>query len=259
MIAFRVGANPVADTESLSGFTRARDRTLADEELYAYWHRLPSVKADVVRGALQLALLLGGQRIAQLLRLTRADVDLSAGFLILRDPKGKRQRPRVHELPITAAAMAILHPLVDRAEALDSDWIFTSEGTRPVYPDTLTAVVRDISAAMKKAKQTRAPFMLSDLRRTAETMMAGMGIGQDLRAQIQSHGLGGVQARHYNRHDYRLEKHKALTAWAAKVLAKPKQAAVIEASTKRRDRNLAGRGAQTGQAANGSGKNRSAA
>jgi integrase len=168
-------------------------------------------------------------------------VDLSAGFLILRDPKGKRAQPRVHELPISPTAMNILRPLVDRAATLDSEWIFTSEGAKPLYPDTLTAQVREISAGMKKAKETRAPFMLSDLRRTAETMMAGMGISQDLRAQIQSHGLGGVQARHYNRHDYRLEKQKALREWATKVLAKPRQAAVLEVSTKRRKGSVAGR------------------
>lgn len=61
MIAYGVGANPVADTESLSAFTKARDRTLTDEELYTYWRRLAKVKGDAVGGALQLALLLGGQ------------------------------------------------------------------------------------------------------------------------------------------------------------------------------------------------------
>ena len=71
------------------------------------------------------------------MRLTRSDVDLSGAILILRDPKGKRSQPRVHELPITVAAMTVLRPLVDRAAALDSDWIFTSDGVKPLYPDTL--------------------------------------------------------------------------------------------------------------------------
>lgn len=230
MIAFRIGANPVADTKSLPVGTR--DRTLADAELSAYWQRLADVKSDAARGALQLALLLGGQRIAQIVRLTRADIDLSAGFLTLRDPKGKREQPRVHELPITSAAMAILRPLVKRAETLESDWIFTSEGKKAIFPDTLTAEARDIASAMKKAKESPDAFRLSDIRRTAETMMARMGITQDVRAQIQSHGLGGVQARHYNRHDYRLEKREALTQWARKVTSKPKAAPVMKGSNR---------------------------
>ena len=32
----------------------------------------------------------------------------------------------------------------------------------------------------------------------------------EVRAHLQSHGLGGVQARHYDRHDYLEEKRGAL-------------------------------------------------
>ena len=41
-----------------------------------------------------------------------------------------------------------------------------------------------------------------------------MGISKDLSAQIQSHGLGGVQDRHYDRHEYMDEKRRVLKAWA---------------------------------------------
>lgn len=59
---------------------------------------------------------------------------------------------------------------------------------------------------MIKAKETRQPFELRDIRRTCEMMLAGLGVSSDVRAQLQSHGLGGVQQRHYDRHDYALEK-----------------------------------------------------
>jgi len=59
----------------------------------------------------------------------------------------------------------------------------------------------------------RGPFSMRDLRRTAETHMAALGISSDVRAQIQSHGLGGIQARHYDRHDYMPEKRVALALW----------------------------------------------
>ena len=45
---------------------------------------------------------------------------------------------------------------------------------------------------------------------TAETLFARKGISRDVRAQIQSHGLSGVQARHNDKHDYRDEKRRAL-------------------------------------------------
>jgi hypothetical protein len=216
-IGFALDANPVAPVGALAEFSRARDRTLTEAELVAYWRRLDGVKSEAVRAALKLALLLGGQRAAQLVRLRRVDVNLSGSFVILRDPKGARKHPRIHELPITKAAAEIFVPMLDRAAALDCDWVFTSDGKTPIHADTLTAAVRDIAADMKAANETPEAFKFSDLRRTAETMMAGMGISRDIRAQIQSHGLGGIQQRHYDRHDYRAEKKRALEAWARRL------------------------------------------
>jgi integrase len=76
-------------------------------------------------------------------------------------------------------------------------------------------LVTEIAKDMKKAGELeRGPFSMRDLRRTAETHMAALGISSDVRAQIQSHGLGGIQARHYDRHDYMPEKRAALEQWS---------------------------------------------
>jgi hypothetical protein len=40
-----------------------------------------------------------------------------------------------------------------------------------------------------------------------------MHISKDIRAQLLSHGLSGVQAAHYDRHSYTNEKRSALIAW----------------------------------------------
>lgn len=79
------------------------------------------------------------------------------------------------------------------------------------------AEVRAIAQAMVKAGTSPALFRMGDLRRTCETMLAEMGISSDVRAQLQSHGLGGVQARHYDRHGYMNEKRAALDAWARRL------------------------------------------
>ena len=54
---------------------------------------------------------------------------------------------------------------------------------------------------------------MRDIRRTCETMLAGMGISKDTRSQLLSHGLSGVQAAHYDRYEYINEKRAALVAW----------------------------------------------
>jgi len=209
---FDLDRNPVAlvAAKGLAKFNRARERVLSETELKAFLHALddrPGVQAD----ALHLLLLLGGQRVAQLLRAKPTDVDLDAGTLTLLDPKGARQQPRVHVVPLVEPAAAIL------TKYLNGPWLFSTHGRVPLRAETLTMFVADISAQLVKDKVSREPFRLSDLRRTVETMLARMGINKDLRAQLLSHGIGGVQDRVYNKHDYLDEKRAALNAWAAKL------------------------------------------
>ena len=52
----------------------------------------------------------------------------------------------------------------------------------------------------------------------ATTILTRAEVSKDIRAQLQSHGLSGVQIRHYDRHDYEKEKRQALRvlhAWIA--------------------------------------------
>ena len=95
--------------------------------------------------------------------------------------------------------------------------LFSSDGKVTVSLETLSVLVSSISRDMMKAKEAREPFQLRDLRRTAETMLASLGVSSDVRAQLQSHGLGGIQQRHYDRHDYMVEKRQALELWARHV------------------------------------------
>jgi len=44
-------------------------------------------------------------------------------------------------------------------------------------------------------------------------MLAALGVSSDILAQAQSHGLVGVQARHYDRHNYMAELRSTLEAW----------------------------------------------
>jgi integrase len=84
---------------------------------------------------------------------------------------------------------------------------------------------------MVKDKAVTAPFQLRDIRRTCETLLAGLGISEDVRAQVLSHGLGGVQNKSYNRHSYALEKLAALTKWGQLLEGDVQSASVTELRT----------------------------
>lgn len=211
--AFGITQNPVASVGALSRFNRELHRTLSVEELRAFLARVYKLADGAQKDALLALLYLGGQRPAQLLRARLTDLDLSAHTLTLFDPKGSRHEPRRHVLPLTREAAAIM---ARRAEAKGA-FLFSTDGKRALRVETLSVLVSEIATALVEAKEARDKFTMRDLRRTAETMLAALGVSREVRAQLQSHGLGGVQTRHYDRHDYMNEKRTALRRWAKKL------------------------------------------
>ncbi len=223
MIPFAIEHNPV-DAIPAIGVQRG-DRTLSADELRLY---VASLGDDLADNALMLALLAGGQRIAQLLRAKITDYDADTATIRLWDGKGKRKQPREHLLPLAPRAAALVEGLIERArkqEAARAEaekrgaditglWLFSTHGKVPMIFTTPGKRVAEISASMAGEG-----FDLRDIRRTVETMLAAMGVSKDTRAQLLSHGLSGVQAAHYDRHTYLDEKRAALMAWEAKLAA----------------------------------------
>jgi integrase len=227
--------NPVdrIPARGFARFNRAGERVLSWPELIAYRKRLEALESGPVRDALLLQLLLVGQRFRQLVRVTGGDVDVYGGTIRLFDPKGKRTQPRRHVLPLQGRALeAVKRRLAApvwmpkkktaRAPAAPSaaDRPLLSHRDRlPLDTVSIAHAGRDIAAAMLEAGEARAPFRLGDIRRTCETLLAGMRVPRDVRAHLLSHGLGGVQEVHYVRHDFLPEMREVLEAWEARLYA----------------------------------------
>lgn len=202
---FGISHNPAADTSAIEGASRPRERALSLFELQALWHRISH--AEEPGGPLLRAyLLLGGQRFAQLCRATVSD--LADDQLTLWDPKGKRQQPRRHMVPVLPEANAAIDEM--RGAELGPFLFTRTQGESPADRSRTGKIVKAISSRMLEDGELTAPFTLGDLRRTVETRLAAAGVQSDTLAQLQSHGLAGVQWRHYNRHDYYAEKLTAL-------------------------------------------------
>ncbi|HZT04392.1 MAG TPA: tyrosine-type recombinase/integrase [Steroidobacteraceae bacterium] len=209
---YGITLNPIASIGALSRYNRARTRVLSVAELKAFLLRLDTLEVGPQSDALRLLLLLGGQRPAQLLRARPADVDLSAATVTIYDKKGARTEARQHVVPLLKDSAALLKR---RLESLaEGEPVFSTDTRACMRLETISTLVSDIAGEMVKAQEARERFQLRDVRRTCETMLASLGVSKDIRAQLQSHGLGGVQGRHYDRHDYMLEKRQALEKWA---------------------------------------------
>ncbi|MBC9070944.1 integrase family protein [Thauera sp. CAU 1555] len=230
LIPFGIEHNPVDVIPAIA--VQRGERTLSAGELRAYighllriGHETGPELADV---ALLLALYAGGQRMAQLLRAKAGDFDQDTATLRLWDGKGKRTQPREHLLPLAPLAARMVASLVERAKARETDrakaegrapelaglWLFSTHGRVAMNPETVSNRAAEICAAIGGEH-----FTLRDIRRTVETMLAGLGISKDTRAQLLSHGISGVQAAHYDRHAYTNEKRAALVAWEARLEA----------------------------------------
>jgi integrase len=207
MIPYDIKTNPAEAVPAIP--VVSGNRILSTSELKAYIKHLGDSLPDRV---LRLALLAGGQRIAQLLRATVGDFDADTNTLRLFDPKGKRAMPRVHLLPLAPKAAVLVVKLIKRAKQENTLNLFASHGKIMIAFETPGKRAAEICTAMACE-----PFNLRDIRRTCETMLASLGISRDTRAQLLSHGISGVQSTHYDRHDYINEKRAALVAWEARL------------------------------------------
>lgn len=205
---FSLETNPAISVRlsTLKKFNRARDRCLTKNEFRAYWRKIREMN-NTAGATLRLGVLLGGQRTAQLLRLQIKDVNLEDNFLTLYDNKGRRTAPRRHDLPLIEPARMELLALMD----INQPFVFSStRGKIPLNETTLSNCVLEISKKMLAEGAVRELFQLRDIRRTIETILASMAVSKDVRAQLQSHGLSGVQDKHYDKYLYFKEKLAAM-------------------------------------------------
>lgn len=196
--AFGIVFNPAAQTRRSPQFDRADKRPLSLVELKAYW-KLIAERPGSEAVALRLHLLTGGQRIEQFIRLKWADVGEDA--LKLFDGKGRpSQGPRPHQVPLVPLALTDLKQL-----QREGDFVFsTTHGKKPISARTLTGWAHGVVDSEIEG------FPLKRIRSGVETLLAREGVSREVRGHLQSHGLTGVQARHYDGHDYVPEKRKAL-------------------------------------------------
>lgn len=192
-IAYNVTANPVDRMAAI------RHRPKEPSFRGGLAAVLESAARDRGRHRRRLQLVSGAQRVVQLARL-RAPDDISADTLRLLDPKGNRDEPREHLVPITKAMRRELAVLPTKGFVLSTD-----RGKTAMHATSLSAWAAEIGAAAKING-----LQLKRVRSGVETLLAEAGVSREIRGQLQSHGISGVQAMHYDAHTYLPEKRRAL-------------------------------------------------
>ena len=99
-----------------------------------------------------------------------------------------------------------------------SDFVFTdTAGRRPLGGLEPRKAELDARITALNGGVPIAPFTWHDLRRSAASGMAALGVAPHVIESILNHRSGVISgiARIYNRHDFRAEKAHALATWAA--------------------------------------------
>jgi integrase len=148
-------------------------------------------------------LLLTGQRAEEIAGLSWSEIDLDRGVIKLPGERTKNHRP--HTIPLAPMAADIL---AARERRKDRDLVFgTGNGGFDGWSKAKVAL---------DAKLNIAAWRIHDLRRTAATGMADVGIQPHVIEAVLNHvsgskaGVAGI----YNRSDYKTEKASALALWA---------------------------------------------
>ncbi len=199
--AFNISHNPAAETAADESSNKSAKNPLPLEEMRLYWRTIKEMAG--FRGALlRLHLLTGAQRLEQLVRLKTCDIE--GDVFLIHDGKGRPgQAPRPHLVPLTvqaAEALKACQPVGEYA-------LSTNKGKTHVAAETLSEW-----ASLAAAEAGIESFQAKRLRSGVETLLARVKIPKDDRGRLQSHGITGVQARHYDGHDYIDEKRNAVVA-----------------------------------------------
>lgn len=212
---FRLRANPLADlavsrtketAERAAKAAKERKWALSEAELAAYWLRISAMQTPI-GAALRFHLLTGGQRVEQLARLEIHDYDAQQKTITLRDTKGRRSVAYDHVVPLIPDAERAL----DAMRGGKGGFLFSVSGGRygAVY-HTIRAAIVSVAEDMLEAGDVSRVFTPGIIRKTVETRLQAAGVSRDVRAHLLSHGQAGVQAKHYEAHEFDDEKRAAL-------------------------------------------------
>lgn len=182
---------------------KPRDRHLSEAEIRALWQTLP--QGDF--GDILKILLLSGQREREISELRWEEIDFERSIIEL--PPHRTKNHRRHIVPVSAPVRTILkaHPHEDRALVFGNGAGGFSGWSK---------AKRRLDAVLKIPE-----WRIHDLRRTAATGMAGLGVQPHIIEAVLNHvsghksGVAGI----YNRATYESEKATALAIWADHVVS----------------------------------------
>jgi integrase len=184
----------------------ARDRVLSNDEIKAFWKA-----ADVVGGPFGAALkllLLTGSRLNEIAGLRWEEVSGDGSHVSL--PGSRTKNRKEHVVPLSPLARDII---TSQSRVEGCSYVFSTNDRSPISGWSKA------KAKLDEKMEVSTPWRLHDLRRTAVTGMAELGIAPHVVEAVVNHisGARAGVAGTYNRSELLAERRAALKRWAAHV------------------------------------------
>lgn len=193
-----------------------RERVLTEDEIKRVWNAIEAdrkktnkchLKVKNLTAGIMKLRLLTAQRGAEVRSMEWNELDMETGWWTI--PGAKTKNGLSHRVPLTAPALAILEEARSAVGDSHSKFVFPS-------PRGETHICNMQKALERIQEVTKTDFVAHDFRRTAASMMTGMGIPRLTVSKILNHVEPGVTAV-YDRHSYDKEKREALDAWSRRL------------------------------------------
>jgi integrase len=193
--------NPIEGMRKPQG-SKPRERVLSDDEIRTLWSGLPQALALTPEYQRVIKLcLVTGQRVGEVAGMTRGELDLKHKLWHL--PGARTKNGHAHTVPLSPLAIE----LIGNA---DSEQVFPNSTRKPSLA---------VSGIIYRAQHRFgiAQWSVHDLRRTALTGMAKLGVAPIVLGHIANHRTttkAGMTLSVYVHHAYEKEKREALELWA---------------------------------------------
>ena len=196
----------------------SRERVLTPDEIETVWDGLNEAAMTLTVAAVLRFTLTTAQRPGECARLEWTEIDRDWWTI----PGEKTKNRKSHRVPLTPLALEILETQPRR-----NRWAFPSRYRKLDQPTTTAA----ISTAVHLNDDFGIPHWTPhDLRRTAASEMARLGVTEFVIGRILNHAEPGV-TKVYNRYSYDGEKRAALEKWERRlrtIIGEPTEAKVVE-------------------------------
>ena len=208
--------SPLEGTSTPSA-EKPRERVLTDEEIVAVWNGLPVslAKSKACQWIIKLCLVTA-QRVGEVAGMRWDEIDLVKGIWALPGARTKNGHP--HTVPLSDMAVGLIKEAANAGG--QSEFVFPSGDEGHLPPMAVARTIgraRVTSEERPKGRFGIDHFTAHDLRRTALTGMAGLGVAPVVLGYVANHRTvtnGGITMAVYNQYDYAKEKRQALELWA---------------------------------------------